>query len=153
MWHLSCGDISVLMKFQFCWHFSFADISVLLTFQFLSMIYRLPSTFYFYCRLSIVYNLLSTDQHFPVPTLIVWPSLEHCLLVLTFLVKAYNRQSNNEHHPKNMEPLQILVGLFGIGNLEIGNKVIQHKWKRNTPHKLKKFNHNLGKGLEKSSDI
>ena len=61
-------------------------MSIVYVYCLLSYVYCLLSTVY--NILSTVYNLLSTDWHCPVLTLIVWPSLEHCLLILTSLVKT-----------------------------------------------------------------
>ena len=108
-WYFSFGDISVPVTFQLWWHFSFGDILVFGHFSFgdISSVSCILSIFYIllftvYCLLSKIYCLLATIYWLALSwsyfDCFFFPSLKHRLLILTSLVKAYNRI--NEQHLK-----------------------------------------------------
>ena len=54
----------------------------------------------------------------------VCPSLEHCLVILIFLVNAYKQTTDELTNTPNLEPLQIVsIDGLSLGDLELGNNI------------------------------
>ena len=52
----------------------------------------------------------------------VCPSLEHCLVILTSLVKAYKQMTDGPTNTPNIDLLKIfLINILSWGDLEFGN--------------------------------
>ena len=104
------------MTFQFWWYYSFGDILVLVTFL-LSIVYCLLSTVC--CLLSTVYDILSNVYCLLTLSLFYFG----CLLIPGVFPVDFDIPSQGVHpterqttnNTPNIEPLQILVGLDGIG--------------------------------------